>query len=317
MVLISKVSNFRPQTILRAVFICSFGLVVTACASSGGYVSHNGKSWGAPNYASNDQQPNQSRQSNRQRASSQRVTGSPHQKIGRPYTISGKTYIPARDDTYNRVGVASWYGPKFHGKKTANGEIFDQYAMTAAHPTLPLPSVARVTHLGTGHQILVRINDRGPFIGNRIIDLSKHAADELGYKSSGVTKVRVEYIGPAPLTGPLLPIAQASVKTNKSSRVNTWPQNPKQKYRVALSKPKTSASGWFVQAGAFTKKTKAKQIARNMQISGQPLVQTAWVGNRYIYRVLVGPYASKSEANAQQREVVQAGFTKARVTEQN
>jgi len=326
MVLDNKKINLLPLKITRVFSILALSGLAVACSSSGNYVSHSGNAWGAPNYSVNDQRHQNARHQTRPRQSNS-VAGGAHQKIGRPYTISGKTYIPARDDDYNRVGVASWYGPKFHGKKTANGEVFDQNAMTAAHPTLPLPSIVRVTNLGTGKQILVRLNDRGPFIDDRLIDLSKRAAFELGYGSSGITKVRVEYVGPAALPGTRRPftrvstnsqtvpkVQNAAIKTQASSG---WPEDPNKKYRIALSKPKTAESGWFVQAGAYSSEQKAKTIAARMNISGQPKVQTAWINNRYIYRVLVGPYASKSRAAEQQREVISAGFVKARVTEQN
>jgi rare lipoprotein A len=113
-------------------------------------------------------------------------------KIGKPYDIDGKTYYPAYDPTYDKEGMASWYGPGFHGKSTANGETFDTHDLTAAHPTLPMPSLVRVTNLENGKMIVVRINDRGPFARNRIIDLSKASAQRLGIK--GLAKVRVQYL---------------------------------------------------------------------------------------------------------------------------
>lgn len=122
-------------------------------------------------------------------------------KIGAPYRISGRWYVPQEDPYYDRVGVASWYGEDFHGRKTANGEIYDMGALTAAHPTLPLPSYAHVTNLETGRTILVRINDRGPYAKERIIDLSRHAARLLGYEGQGLARVRVRYAGRAPLDG--------------------------------------------------------------------------------------------------------------------
>ena len=118
-------------------------------------------------------------------------------KVGKPYKIKGKWYHPKEEPNYKEVGYASWYGPGFHGRKTANGEIFNQNAMTAAHTTLPMPTLVRVTNLKNGRKVIVRVNDRGPFAHNRIIDLSKRAAIELGFKEQGVTKVRVEYLGRA------------------------------------------------------------------------------------------------------------------------
>ena len=119
----------------------------------------------------------------------------PTYKIGNPYKINGKWYYPAVDYDYDETGMASWYGPQFHGKKTANGEIFDQNIISAAHKTLPLPSVVKVTNLDNGRILPeVRINDRGPFAKNRIIDLSKKAAEELGFVNKGVARVRVQLL---------------------------------------------------------------------------------------------------------------------------
>ncbi|NRG18800.1 septal ring lytic transglycosylase RlpA family protein [Rhizobiales bacterium] len=121
--------------------------------------------------------------------------------VGKPYKVAGKWYKPKRDPNYEKVGYASWYGPTFHGRMTANGEIFDRSALTAAHTTLPLPSYARVTNLENGRSVTVRVNDRGPFHGNREIDLSERVATLLDYKHKGVAKVKVEYVGPARLDG--------------------------------------------------------------------------------------------------------------------
>ena len=119
----------------------------------------------------------------------------PIYKIGTPYKINGKWYYPAVDYDYEEIGIASWYGPGFHGKKTANGEIFDQNKISAAHRTLPMPSIVRVTNLDNGKVLpKVRVNDRGPFAGNRIIDLSKKAAQELGFVNTGIAKVKVEIL---------------------------------------------------------------------------------------------------------------------------
>ncbi|WP_375616251.1 MULTISPECIES: septal ring lytic transglycosylase RlpA family protein [unclassified Bartonella] len=119
--------------------------------------------------------------------------------VGKPYQIKGKWYYPQNDPTYKRVGEASWYGSDFHGRLTANGEIYDMNLLTAAHPTMPLPSYARVTNLKNGSSIIVRVNDRGPFMKDRIIDLSRQAATILGYVDKGVADVKVEYIAEAPI----------------------------------------------------------------------------------------------------------------------
>jgi rare lipoprotein A (peptidoglycan hydrolase) len=123
----------------------------------------------------------------------------PHFKIGSPYKINGRWYHPRWVTEYDAVGVASWYGEDYHGRYTANGEIYDMYALTAAHPTLPLPSVVRVTNLVNGRSLILRVNDRGPFVDGRLIDLSYAAADELGFVRQGLAQVQVSYLGLARL----------------------------------------------------------------------------------------------------------------------
>lgn len=127
--------------------------------------------------------------------------GGGRHKVGDPYKIKGRWYHPREDRTYDRVGVASWYGDLFHGRYTANGEIFDMDALSAAHPTLPMPVYARVTNLQNGRALVVRINDRGPYAHDRIIDLSRRSAHLLGFRKGGTARVRVQYLGPAPLSG--------------------------------------------------------------------------------------------------------------------
>jgi peptidoglycan lytic transglycosylase len=122
-------------------------------------------------------------------------------RVGKPYTVAGKVYVPEEDVNYRQEGLASWYGDDFHGRLTANGEVFDMGALTAAHPTLPMPCYARVTNLSNGKSLIVRVNDRGPYANNRLLDVSNKAAELLDFKSVGVARVRVEYVGRAPLEG--------------------------------------------------------------------------------------------------------------------
>jgi rare lipoprotein A len=122
-------------------------------------------------------------------------------RVGKPYTVGGRVYVPEEDAGYREEGMASWYGDDFHGRLTANGEIFDMGSLTAAHPTLPMPCYARVTNLSNGKSLIVRVNDRGPYHGNRLIDVSNRAAELLDFKGNGVARVRVEYVGRAPLEG--------------------------------------------------------------------------------------------------------------------
>ncbi|MBX3584530.1 MAG: septal ring lytic transglycosylase RlpA family protein [Rhizobiaceae bacterium] len=127
--------------------------------------------------------------------------GGGRDQIGKPYKVRGKVYYPKEEKNYKKTGLASWYGDAFHGRLTANGEIYDMTHLTAAHPTMPLPSYARVTNMENGSSVIVRVNDRGPYSHNRLIDLSKRAAEMLDYTHSGTAKVKVEYVGRAPLDG--------------------------------------------------------------------------------------------------------------------
>src|SRR5712672_3390874 len=122
-------------------------------------------------------------------------------RVGKPYTVAGRVYVPEEDTGYREEGLASWYGDDFHGRLTANGEVFDMDSLSAAHPTLPMPCYARVTNISNGKSLVVRVNDRGPYHGNRLIDVSNKAAQLLDFKGNGVARVRVEYVGRAPLEG--------------------------------------------------------------------------------------------------------------------
>ena len=164
-------------------------LVLANCASSGNFASNVDPRYGV--------------------SSSPRVVafGDPVPKgggtyrVGKPYTVAGRVYVPEEDTHYRAEGLASWYGDDFHGRLTANGEVFDMASLTAAHPTLPMPCYARVTNLSNGKSLIVRVNDRGPYHGNRLMDVSSRAAELLEFKGNGVARVRVEYVGRAPLEG--------------------------------------------------------------------------------------------------------------------
>jgi peptidoglycan lytic transglycosylase len=151
-------------------------------------------------------------------------------RVGKPYTVAGRVYVPEEDVNYQQEGMASWYGDDFHGRLTANGEVFDMGALTAAHPTLPIPSYARVTNLTNGKSLIVRVNDRGPYHGNRLIDVSNKAAELLEFKGVGIAKVRVEYVGRAPLEGSDDRQLVATLRTGS-------PAPPPSLVRVASAKP--------------------------------------------------------------------------------
>jgi rare lipoprotein A len=136
--------------------------------------------------------------------------------IGHPYHVAGHTYVPQEMTSYAAVGMASWYGAAFHGRRTANGEVYDMASITAAHPTMPLPSYARVTNLDNGYSVIVRVNDRGPYHAGRVMDVSSRAADVLGFRGAGTAKIKVEYVGRAPLEGTDDNMLLASLRTDGS-----------------------------------------------------------------------------------------------------
>ena len=136
--------------------------------------------------------------------------------VGHPYTVAGHRYYPSENPSYSAVGMASWYGAAFHGRRTANGEVYDMASLSAAHPTMPLPSYARVTNLGNGYSVIVRVNDRGPYHGGRVMDVSSRVAEVLDMKAMGTARVKVEYVGPAPIGGSDDSQLLASLRTDGS-----------------------------------------------------------------------------------------------------
>ncbi len=138
--------------------------------------------------------------------------GGGREQVGKPYQVRGKWYYPKEEPGYVRTGKASWYGSNFHGRLTANGEVYDMYHLSAAHPTFPLPSYARVTNKANGHSVMVRVNDRGPYAHGRVVDLSQRAAEVLEFKNAGIADVKVEYIGRAPLEGDDSSVLMASFR---------------------------------------------------------------------------------------------------------
>lgn len=178
--------------------MCALALLITpmlaACGGSGSYSDINNST----KFSSAEFGVSASR---RVTTSNNIPKGGGRYQVGKPYRVAGRWYTPKHQPNYNSTGKASWYGPNFHGRETANGEIFDQYAISAAHPTLPLPSYVRVTNLENNRSIVVRVNDRGPFAHGREIDLSRRAAELLDFQHKGVAQVRVQYVGQAPLEG--------------------------------------------------------------------------------------------------------------------
>lgn len=260
---------------------------------------------------------------------------------GAPYQVAGKWYVPAYEPNYDEVGIASWYGPAFHGKASASGERFDQMAMTAAHPTLPIPSIVRVTNLENGKTALVRLNDRGPFVDDRIIDLSKHAGEVLGLHAKGTAKVRVQYVGPAPAeanelpsgtqatrvrdVAPLAPLtAQAATAPPLATAPSippvelspaTLPSPTLDARDVAPLKPRTAQTArqpagddaFYLQAGAFADPANAEALRARLAPFGAASVTRSDAGGRPLSRVMLGPWASRAEAEAVQARMANGG----------
>lgn len=211
----AQAASFRSLGVSRVVTLCFLGLSTAACTTTG---DSTATSEPIVQQAEIDTAPPFTEAEYGVPASTRVTTalsvpkGGGRQMVGKPYQIAGKWYTPAEDPDYNRSGLASWYGPNFHGRRTANGEVYDQHHLSAAHPTFPLPSYARVTNEENGHSVMVRVNDRGPFTRGRIIDVSSKAADLLDFKNDGVASVNVEYVGPAELDGHDMPFLMASYR---------------------------------------------------------------------------------------------------------
>ena len=225
-----------------------------------------------------------------------------HRFANRPYTVFGREYVPATSlRPYKERGVASWYGRKFHGEKTSTGEIYDMYAMTAAHPTLPLPSYARVTSLATGKSVIVRVNDRGPFLHNRVIDLSFAAATRIGIVQKGSGEVEVEAIIPietaaTAMAAPLPPVASAPAPATPA--VPSTAAAPAMPPAESPAPPVAATEGGFVvQLAAFASNANADNFVARLapsiaSVGVEPKVRQV----NGLFRVFVGPYASRDDA---------------------
>jgi len=203
-----------------------------------------------------------------------------YRKTGNPYRVAGRTYYPLESAVgYDRTGVASWYGRDFHGKLTANGEEYDIHALSAAHKTLPLPTLVRVTNLENGRSIVVRVNDRGPFVKSRIIDLSYAGAKALGYDQQGTTHVRVQALD-----------ARSSFVASSSRQEPPLPVEPAAATRrVANQRP---VPGMYVQIGAFSETTNADRLRSSLATDFPSVRVQPFMSNmRRLYRVRIGPYS--------------------------
>lgn len=250
------------------------------------------------------------------------------ERVGPPYEVNGRWYVPTPEPGYEQTGTASWYGPQFHGQRTASGEVFDQTAMTAAHPTLPIPSLVQVTNLENGREVIVRVNDRGPFVGDRLIDLSRGSAQVLGFEGQGQTRVHVRYLGPAPRLvnagGASAPAAaqpsaapaegpmQLTVEPAPSQFAEAPSPQPEPEYREqapSYAAPAPSfGDAYFVQVGAFSDLTNAHRVRSAVQSAGPVAVDTRQTASGELFRVRLGPFADRGEAESARRELASLGF---------
>ena len=267
-------------------------------------------------------------------------------KVGNPYQIDNVWYYPHEQPDYDETGIASWYGPTFYGKSTANGEMYDGNALTAAHRTLPMPVNVRVTNLENGKSIVVRVNDRGPYARGRIIDLSRHAAELLDVVQTGTARVRVTYLGradlengqpPPPMTPPEIASALPAAPTAKidASTLNTLPGAaiappakekplpvvvPGPPIQVAAANqpngqvtklPVPVATRLYVQLGAFSKLDNAKTLLN--KLGGDLKISTLQRNGQTLYRVRTGPLNSVEDADAALARISGAGSNDAQI----
>jgi rare lipoprotein A len=270
------------------------------------------------------------------------ATPNPAYKVGTPYQVAGIWYYPQEQPSYDQTGIASWYGTEFHGRLTADGEVFDRTGISAAHPTLPMPVNVRVTNLENGKSIVVRVNDRGPYVNGRIIDLSERAADLLGYRGKGTARVRVTYLSKASLhgLGPVSPAEETPVEIAKAvppaptakvalaslppvAGARTTPPRPmanlpkpiSQEVFAKLSEipdgsvsevPVPPTTAIYVQAGAFGSSASAGSVAVKLYSLGARVVP-ARVDGHAVYRVRIGPFQDVDSADAVLGQVLSLG----------
>jgi rare lipoprotein A len=269
----------------------------------------------------------------------------PRFKIGKPYAINGVWYRPRVDWSYEETGMASWYGPQFHKEATANGEQFDMHAISAAHRTLPLPSIVEVTNLENGKRLKLRVNDRGPFARDRIIDLSKAAAKTLGFHEDGTAKVRVKLVVDESmrLAGLNPALAERMASRRADDRVVAQaparlaadagavrPTEGRQVATIAIppapgpsqarpasgrsdSSGRSDDSRAFVQAGAFADGDNASRAGSKLSHLAPVVITYGGLDGRNLYRVRLGPLPSPQEAHEVLAEVARAGFADSKV----
>jgi rare lipoprotein A len=226
-------------------------------------------------------------------------------RANKPYKALGTLYTPSTSyQPYKARGVASWYGKRYHGKNTSSGEVYDMFSMTAAHPTLPLPSYLKVTNPKNGRSVIVRVNDRGPFKNNRLVDLSYAAAYKLRYSNQGSELVEVEAIDPDNIANFAVAPLPANTSTNTSTNAPTSTPTTANNSTVPAAKPvncpptSVVSAGYYVQVGAFKNEANANALIKKIQ--GLNIAQNGAINSVYnkdLYRIKLGPYDNKQTAD--------------------
>ena len=253
----------------------------------------------------------------------------PIYKIGKKYNVGGKYYYPKKDLYYNKTGIASWYGPKFHGKLTANGEIYNQYALTAAHKTLPLPSAVKVTNLKNNKSIILRINDRGPFVNDRIIDLSSKAADILDLKREGTGLVRVQILrekslyleklakqGSFPEINDLKETELPNITIPKKVAVkikNTQNQKIVTKKINYNFKNLNKEYKIYIKLASFSSKKNAEIMKKKVSYIDKVKIYKIFKLNKTLYQVKAGPFLSVEKVDQLHSLLLQKGMQGAKI----
>lgn len=250
-------------------------------------------------------------------AEGQRVPkGGGRYQVGKPYMVKGRWYTPKEDFAYSKSGLASWYGSAFHGRQTANGEVYDKYHLSAAHPTFPLPSYARVTNLENGSSVIVRVNDRGPYAHGRIIDVSSKTADLLDMKRKGTAQVRVQYVGRARMDGHDMPYLMASYSAKGDGTPRIAPEGQiASGVMVASAGPMTAVGG----------STSTGQLEPSILGQGVPVTALAGVTQTpqgieafgdFVILPEIGPFpGERPNGLMQQGETYAAAYVEARVSD--
>lgn len=260
-------------------------------------------------------------------------------KVGTPYKINGKYYYPKESYDLKETGIASWYGPKFHGKQTANGEIFDQEELTAAHRTLQMPSLVRVTNLDNGKSLILRVNDRGPYSRGRILDVSKRGAELLGFKNKGTAKIRLQVLEEE--SKQIAEVAKQGVDTGgyevamnssniqpasgsgvqRVSQTSSQPisvlpgkSNAVSQHEIITSAPAPEVqvvpvlpSDIYVQAAAFSQQSNALTYSQTLQNIGPAKVYNATVNGKEFFRVRFGPFEEVGQADRVLESIIASG----------